>query len=308
MICRCSWAGSCEFVDTPPSLQETCRLRQSGKPLQPLALLKRAGQLLGHSIAFKESEVRSHSIPMSALPQFSSSSQLTADRPFKRNRRKPTALRPAPPARDEVSDATKSQLIVQQAIAGNSEAQARLFATHTPKLYRIAFNVLRNKEDAEDAVQDGWCRAYSKLHTFQGRSSLSTWLTRIVINSALMIRRKNKHVQISLNQTSDDQKALLDLLVDDRPTPEEGCRTAEIHSLLLEQIHRLPSPTRAAFLLRDVDELTVEESTNLLGIKKSAMKSRTLRARHKLAQRMLPLLYTDHAQGPVFARGGTLDS
>lgn len=238
---------------------------------------------------------------MSALTQFRSASQLTADRPFKRKHRKLIALRPTLPANDQSSATTTShdQLLVKQAIAGNSEAQARLFATHTPKLYRIAFNVLRNKEDAEDAVQDGWCRVYSKLHTFQGRSSLSTWLTRIIINSALMIRRKKKHVEISLNQTSDDQKALLNFLVDDRPTPEEGCRAAEMHNLLAEQIHRLPSSTRTALLLRDVDELTVEESTKLLGIKKSALKSRTLRARQKLAQRMLPLLHTGQARCPV---------
>jgi RNA polymerase sigma-70 factor, ECF subfamily len=238
---------------------------------------------------------------MSALPQFRSTSQLTPDRPFKRKRRKLTALRPALAANDGAAAATtnQDQLLAQQAIAANSEAQARLFATHTPKLYRIAFNVLRNKEDAEDAVQDGWCRAYSKLHTFQGRSSLSTWLTRIIINSALMIRRRNKHVQISLNHASEDQRALLRDLVDNRPTPEEACSDGEMNGLLVQQIHRLPSSTRAALLLRDVDELTIEESTKLLGIKKSAMKSRTLRARQKLAQRMLPLLHTDRQRRPL---------
>ena len=236
---------------------------------------------------------------MSALPQFRSSSQLTTDRPFKRKRRNLTAVRPALAVPDEASAAAKDELLLQQAIAGDSEAQAQLFATHTPKLFRIAFNVLRNKEDAEDAVQDGWCRAYSKFHTFQGRSSPFTWLTRIVINSALMIRRRTKHVQVSLNQTSDDQEALLNFLVDKRPSPEEDCRTAEIRGLLMEQIDRLPSPTRAALLLHDVDELSISESTRLLGIKKSAMKSRTLRARQKLAQRMLPLLHTDRQRSPV---------
>src|SRR5215469_9268973 len=148
---------------------------------------------------------------MSALPQFRFTSQLTADRPFKRKHRELTALRPTLTVNDEATAATTNhdQLLVQQAMAGNSEAQARLFATHTPRLYRIAFNVLRNKEDAEDAVQDGWCRAYSKLHTFQGRSSVSTWLTRIVINSALMIRRRNKHLEISLNHADEDRRELI---------------------------------------------------------------------------------------------------
>jgi RNA polymerase sigma-70 factor, ECF subfamily len=237
---------------------------------------------------------------MSALPQFRTTPSLTSDRPFKIKRRKVTVLHPALAANVEAAAATSNQdqMLVQQSIAGNSEAQARLFATHTPKLYRIAFNVLRNKEDAEDAVQDGWCRAYSKLHTFQGRSSLATWLTRIVINSALMIRRRNKHVQISLNHSSEDQRTLLRDLIDNRPTPEKAYWDGEINCLLVQQIHRLPSSTRAALLLRDVDELSVEESTKVLGIKRSAMKSRTLRARQKLAQRMLPLLRTDPQPRP----------
>lgn len=237
---------------------------------------------------------------MAALPQFRSTSQLTTERPFKRKRRKLTAaLHPVPASNDEGTVATtnEDQLLVQQAIDGNPEVQTRLFATHTPKLYRIAFKVLRNKEDAEDAVQDGWRRAYSKLHTFQGRSSLSTWLTRIIINSALMMRRRNKHVEISLSYTSEDQQELLHDLIDTRRTPEQACWDREMGSLFAEQIHRLPSLARTAFLLRDVDELTIEESTELVGIKKSAMKSRVLRARQKLAQRMLPLLHAGPA-GP----------
>ena len=84
--------------------------------------------------------------------------------------------------------ARKEWDLVQQAIAGNADAQEQLFKTYTPRLFRTAFAVLRNKEDAEDAVQDSWCRAYRNLRSFQGRSAFSTWLTRIAINSALMRR------------------------------------------------------------------------------------------------------------------------
>ena len=76
--------------------------------------------------------------------------------------------------------------LVQRALAGNADAQEQLFKTHTPGLFRTAFAVLRNKEDAEDAVQDSWYRAYRNLGSFQGRSAFSTWLTRITMNSALM--------------------------------------------------------------------------------------------------------------------------
>src|SRR3984885_14145227 len=76
--------------------------------------------------------------------------------------------------------------LIQRALAGNSSAQQLIFSRYTAKLQRSAFAILRNKEDAEDAVQDGLCRAYANLLSFHVRYSLSTWLTRIVINSALM--------------------------------------------------------------------------------------------------------------------------
>jgi hypothetical protein len=89
--------------------------------------------------------------------------------------------------------------VVQQAIAGDAAAERHLFTRHSRKLYRVAFALLRNKEDAEDAVQDALCRAYNNLRSFQGRSSFATWLTRIVVNSALMYRRrKSAHTETEL--------------------------------------------------------------------------------------------------------------
>jgi RNA polymerase sigma-70 factor, ECF subfamily len=219
-------------------------------------------------------------------------------------RLKNTSLHPVSATGEQAgaaASASHDQELIQEAIAGNSEAQTRLFAIYTPRLNRIAFNILGNKEDAEDAVQDGWCRAYSKLHTFECRSSLSTWLTRIVINSALMIRRRNKyHFQTSPNEASDDHEDLLYGLVDLGPTPEETCRNAEMNDLLAQQIHRLPSSMRTALLLRDVGEFTTAESMKLLGINNSALKSRVLRARRRLAQSMMELFNTDRQRNPSF--------
>jgi RNA polymerase sigma-70 factor (ECF subfamily) len=186
----------------------------------------------------------------------------------------------------------EEQELIQQALMGDTEAQTRLFATYTPRLHRVAFKVLSNKEDAEDAVQEGWCRAYSKLHTFEGRSSFFTWLTRIIINSALMIRRKNKHqVQRSPVDPSGDQNDLQDLLIDERATPEEACGKTEMSNLLAREIDHLPSPTRTAFLLFEVGGFTITESTKMLGINDSALKSRVLRARRKLAGNIARRLY-----------------
>ena len=231
---------------------------------------------------------------MSAL-QHLASRQTMAGRPFaiQRSRaRKLTPLGLPPSAGEKPGPATAAEdlALIQLAVAGESEAQTRLFATHTPRLYRVALKVLRNKEDAEDAVQDTWRRAYSKLHTFEGRASISTWLTRIAINSALMIRRRNKRLfEVSLHEAPDDE-GLLPHPVDDGLTPEESCRHAEMRDLLAQQIHRLPSLVRTAFLLRDVDGFTTTESVKLLGINNSALKSRVQRARRRLAQNMLQLL------------------
>jgi RNA polymerase sigma-70 factor (ECF subfamily) len=177
-------------------------------------------------------------------------------------------------------------VLVQRAIGGDSGSKDKLFAAHTAKLYRTAFAVLRNKEDAEDAVQDGLCSAYTKLRSFQGRSSFSTWLTRIIINSALMTRRRNyARPEASLDEILDNQAVrLAHRIVDSRPDPEEICRVTEIKGLVEKEVQKLPMGVRSAFQLREVDGLSTTESIRTLGICKNAFKSRVLRARRKLIE------------------------
>jgi RNA polymerase sigma factor (sigma-70 family) len=246
---------------------------------------------------------------MSAL-QRAVYSQPTAQRPFAvKNRKRPKSislpLTPAPcEERGRAASTGGDQALIRSAITGDAEAQAQLFSTHTPKLYRIALKVLRNKEDAEDAIQDTWCRAYSRLHTFEGRSSLSTWLARIAINSALMIRRRGKHrLEVSLNGPSDYPEGLRHHAVDSGPTPEEAYRSAEMNGLLVRHLDRLPPATRTALLLRDMNGFSISESMKLLGIKSSALKSRVQRARRRLAQEMLQALHKDQRTQSL---GGTV--
>ncbi len=175
--------------------------------------------------------------------------------------------------------------IVQLAIAGNADAQKHLFDRHTVRLHRIAFALLSNKEDAEDAVQDGLCRAYTALRSFQGWSSFSTWLTRIVINSALMFRRrKSTRPEASLSAILEDQEELLPLPVADaRPNPERLCAAMEIQALVEKHVRRLPPALAAAFRLGAMDGLSAAEASRALGISVSTFKSRIFRARRKLA-------------------------
>src|SRR5271168_2988794 len=112
--------------------------------------------------------------------------------------------------------------LIRQAAVGNPEAQERLFKTHTPRLYRTVFAVLRNREDAEDAVQESWYKAYANIDSFLGRAAFSTWLTRIAINSALMLRRrKSIRVEASLDDILDKKpEPIFDKTVDAPPNPE----------------------------------------------------------------------------------------
>jgi RNA polymerase sigma-70 factor (ECF subfamily) len=176
--------------------------------------------------------------------------------------------------------------LVRQAVVGNPEAQERLFKTHTPRLYRMVFAILRNREDAEDAVQESWCRAYANLDSFEGRSAFSTWLTRIAINSALMLRRKKSvRVEISLNDIPEDQsEPLMDRTVSELPNPEQICAASELNALIEDQMRKLPPRIRSAFRLHNLEEFSITEAAQALEIRESALKSRVSRARSKVAR------------------------
>ncbi len=175
--------------------------------------------------------------------------------------------------------------VLQRATDGNSDAQEQIFACHTGKLRRIAFRILRNNEDAEDAVQDGLCRAFAKREAFAGRSSFTTWLTRIVINSALMIRRRrNGRPESSLDEFLEDkpEKSKREIAAAGA-NPEEICRFTEIRALVEKQVRQLPSGLRTALQLYDLDGRSSADSRQALGISPNAFKSRISRARRRVA-------------------------
>ena len=182
--------------------------------------------------------------------------------------------------------AGKEWATVQQAIAGNVDAQEYLFARDTSKLYRIAFALLNNKEDAEDALQDCLCKAFISLPSFQGRSSFSTWLTRIVINSALMTRRKKSlHPEASLDEILESEPAQLPLgVVDPKPDPEKIYAEMEINALVEEHVLQLPLALQTTFRLRAIYGFSANEASQALDIPASAVKSQILRARRRLAR------------------------
>jgi RNA polymerase sigma-70 factor (ECF subfamily) len=179
----------------------------------------------------------------------------------------------------------KEWALIQQAIAGDASAQEQLFTRHTRRLYRMVFALLQNKEDAEDALQDGLCKAFTSLRSFEGRSSFSTWLTRIVINSALMARRrKSAHPEASLDEMLDNQPEQLPRgVVDARPDPEKLYAETELIARVEDHVSQLPPALQAPFRLYAIEGISGPESSKALGISPSAFKSRVFRARLKLA-------------------------
>jgi RNA polymerase sigma-70 factor (ECF subfamily) len=190
--------------------------------------------------------------------------------------------------------------LIRQAVAGNPDAQERLFNTHSARLYRTAHAILRNKEDAEDVVQESWCRAYAKLDSFEGRSAFSTWLTRIAINSALMLRRKKSiRVEASLNEILDNQsEPIFDRAVAQPPNPEEIHGASELNALIEGQIRELPPRVQSAFRLSKIEEFSTAEAARTLGIRETALKSRVSRARRKVARALQELLSTPPRSHP----------
>ena len=174
---------------------------------------------------------------------------------------------------------------VQRAIAGDTHCQTNLFAPYTARLYRTAFAVLGNKEDGEDAVQDGLCKAFASLRSFQGRSTLSTWLTSIVKNAALMaLRRKKSRPEASLDKLLEAQsETLTHIAADARPDPEQTCAAGEIRALVEEGLRELSPATQIALRLRMTKAHSTAELGRALGISAAAFKSRISRARRQVA-------------------------
>jgi len=164
----------------------------------------------------------------------------------------------------------------------------RLLAHDVDRLYRIAFRLLRNHEDAEDAVQEGLWKAFRRLPSFEGRSSLSTWVTRIVINSALMtLRSRKSHRGFSLDEMMENQVEAIALrAADNRPDPEQLCAAAEFMENAEHQLQKLPAPEQLAFTHYAINGYSTKESAWTFGVSVGTFKSRILRTRRKLARAM----------------------
>jgi len=171
---------------------------------------------------------------------------------------------------------------------GDHQAVETLFRRYERPLFQTALRVLGNTEDAEDALQDGLLSAYRNLKRFEGRSQFSTWLTRIVINAALMRRRSAKaRPAISLDEPPrEDELPASERFADDGPTPEQVFANTEIREMISENLDELSPLLRTAFMLREVQGFSTGEAAKKLGVTENTLKARLWRARHQLAERL----------------------
>jgi len=177
--------------------------------------------------------------------------------------------------------------LVAAAKAGDINAFEPLVGRYERKIFRLAQNITQNKEDAEDVMQEAFLKSYQHLGEFQGNSRFYTWLVRIAVNQALMKLRKRRPNQVSLDEEVDTGEDTMPREVEDwGPSPEERYKQAELGTILTNTIAELEPPFRIVFQLRDIEELSTEETAEALGLSIPAVKSRLLRARLKLRQKL----------------------
>ncbi len=158
--------------------------------------------------------------------------------------------------------------------------------SHRQRLFSAALRLLGNVEDAEDAVQEGLLSAIRNFHRFEGRAQVSTWLTRIVVNAALMRLRSLRAHELEPIDEPIQQRGgarLSDLLVDGRPNPEEVVVRTEQRRILNQGLRRLSPPQRHALSLRDLYGMTGKEAARVLGLSEGTVKSQVYRARRQLS-------------------------
>ncbi len=185
------------------------------------------------------------------------------------------------PVSDELS-------LVQAAKKGDVGAFGELVKRYDRNVFRIALHITQNREDAEDVVQDAFLKAYENLEQFQGQSKFYTWLVRIAVNEALMkLRRRRPERMVSLDQeVQTEEDSMPREVADWSPNPEQLYNQSELRDILGKTIQGLPPSFRTVFVLRDVEGLSTEETAQALELSVPAVKSRLLRARLQLRERL----------------------
>jgi RNA polymerase sigma-70 factor, ECF subfamily len=178
--------------------------------------------------------------------------------------------------------------LVAQSREGDAEAYGQLVRRYQSKIFRLAQHITQNREDAEDVLQETFLKAYEHLEQFQGNSKFYTWIVRIAVNQALMkLRRRKNDKSVSMDDAIDtgEDTIVREIAAWDE-NPEQRMSREEIGGILDSAIETLDAPYRSVFVLRDIEELSTEETAEALGLSVPAVKSRLLRARLQLREKL----------------------
>jgi len=191
-----------------------------------------------------------------------------------------------------IADNRDEAQIIASVLAGNTHEFHDLIRPHERSVYIMALSLLHNEADAEDAAQEAFLKAFRNLANFRGEAKFSTWLVSITLNEARSRLRSRKNVKMeSLDDPPEGQGQISPALLRDwREIPSEALERKEVRHLLQQAITDLPLIYREVFLLRDVEELSVNESAEALGITVASVKVRLHRARIMLQKKLVPHL------------------
>jgi RNA polymerase sigma-70 factor (ECF subfamily) len=185
--------------------------------------------------------------------------------------------------------------LAQCCAGGDDEAVRHLVSSNNQRLFRAAWSILKNRSEAEDALQSCYSKALSAIGTFEGRSSLTTWLTRIAINEALARRRaqerRRRHLEaegVQVLETYREQLAKGSYA----PSPEAEAAREQLRAILERAIGDLPENFRTVFVLHEIEGVSVEDAAEALAIPTGTVKTRLMRARRKLQQALAPEVRT----------------
>lgn len=178
--------------------------------------------------------------------------------------------------------------LVEQARTGSTAAFSELVRRYEGKIFRLAQHITQNREDAEDVLQETFMKAYEHLDQFKGDSKFYTWVVRIAVNQSLMkLRRRKTDKSVSLDEQIDTgEDTVVREIAAWGEDPEEQFSREELGGILDSAIESLEPLYRSVFVLRDIDELSTEETAEALGLSIPAVKSRLLRARLQLRERL----------------------
>ena len=187
--------------------------------------------------------------------------------------------------------ALDESVLVSQAREGDTEAFAALVRRYEGKIFRLAQHITQNREDAEDVLQETFMKAYEHLDQFKGDSKFYTWIVRIAVNQALMkLRRRRTDKSVSLDETIDTgEDTVVREIAAWGEDPEQRFSREELSQILDGAIEGLEPIYRSVFVLRDIEEMSTEETAETLGLSVPAVKSRLLRARLQLREKLTRL-------------------